>query len=131
MTYEFADGLIVNHRGEHLRNKFEFHCDCVAHGRDGYLECGYSNSVALHGKQDWPGGKVEDLYVAGARRNIASFHTAIVNQDASNPTVEPSIHANLAVMLGREACLRRSRVTWDEMIKESRRIEPDLRGLKA
>ena len=27
-------------------------------------------------------------------------------------------HANLAVMLGREACLRRSRVTWDEMIKD-------------
>ena len=131
VTYEFADGLIVNHRGEHLRNKFDFHCDCVAHGRDGYLECGYSNSVALHGKQDWPGGKVEDLYVAGARRNIASFHTAVVNKDASNPTVEPSINANLAVMLGREACLRRSRVTWDEMIKESRRIEPDLRGLKA
>jgi hypothetical protein len=67
--------------------------------------------VALHGKQDWPGGKVEDLYVAGARRNIASFHTAVVNKDA--PTHRGAKHQrDLAVMLGPRGLPPRPRVTW-------------------
>jgi predicted dehydrogenase len=132
VTYEFASGLILNHRGEHLKNRFSFHCECMAYGQNGYLESGYSSNVAIYGgKKDWPGGQVKDLYVAGARRNIATFHDSIVNGNCANLTVQPSINANLAAMLGREAALRRTRLTWDEMIKESRRIEPDLRGLKA
>lgn len=132
VTYEFADGLILNHRGEHLKNKFDFHCECIAHGQRGYLESGYSSNVAIFGgEKDWPGGQVKDLYAAGARRNIATFHDSVVNGTCANPTVEPSINAALATMLGREAARRRTRVTWDEMIQERRSIEPDLRGLKA
>ena len=78
--------------------------------------------AGIHGRRGRGGGGADGK---------DGFHAAIVSKDASSPTVKPSIQANLAVMLGREACLRGSRVTWDEMIKESRRIEPDLRGLKA
>ncbi len=132
LTYEFADGLILNHRGEHLKNKFGFHCECAAYGQYGNLESGYSSNVAILSKdKDWPGGPVKDLYAAGARRNIAAFHDCIVNANYANPSVEPSINATLTTLLGREAALRRTRVTWDDMIKENRRLEPDLRGLKA
>jgi predicted dehydrogenase len=131
LTYEFADGLILNHRGEHLKNKFEFHADCTAHCQDGYLETGYSGKVTMPGRNtSWEGGDVKELYQAGAKRNIATFHESIVSRKYENPTVEPSINAALTVILGREAGLRRTKVTWDEMIAEKRRLVPNLEGLK-
>ncbi len=132
LTYEFASGLILNHRGEHLKNRFEFHADCTAHCQDGYLETGYAGKVVMPGtKTKWDGGDVKDLYVAGAKRNIATFHESIVGRRYENPTVEPSINAVLTTILGREAAIRRSKLTWDEMIAENRRLEPNLEGLKA
>lgn len=132
ITYEFADGLIINHRGEHLRNRFDFHCDCVAHCQDGYLETAYNGKVFMSGiRTGWRGGEVENLYDRGARLNIAAFHDAVRNGVCDNPTVTPGIAATLATILGREAALRKSRVTWEEMIAEQRRIEPDLSGLKS
>lgn len=132
VTYEFAGGLLQQHRGEHLRNKFSFHSDCTAHGQKGFLETGYSGSVILRAMEgDWEGGVVQDLYPNGAKRNIAAFHDCVLKGDCANPTVEPSINANLATILGRDAAERRTRLTWDEMLRENRSIEPNLKGLKA
>jgi predicted dehydrogenase len=132
VTYEFADGLILNHRGEHLRNRFEFHCECVAHCQTGYLETSYAGPVRMLGTDTgWRGGEVTELYQRGARKNIATFHDSIKAGNFTNPTIEPGIAATLAVMLGREACLKRTRLTWDDMLKEDRRIEANLKGLKA
>ena len=36
----------------------------------------------------------------------------------------------LTTILGREAALRRTRLTMAELLKENKRLEPDLRGLK-
>lgn len=36
----------------------------------------------------------------------------------------------LATILGREAALRRTRLTMDQLIKENTRLEVNLRGLK-
>ena len=132
ITYEFADGLVLNHRGEHLKNRFGFHADCTAHCRDGCLETGYASRVFIEsGKNAWPGGEVKDLYVAGAKRNIAAFHENVTTGKCANPTVEPSINATLAVLLGREAAAKRSRVAWADFIAENRRLEPNLDGLQA
>ncbi len=72
-----------------------------------------------------------NLYVAGAERNIATFHTSVTDAVYDNPTVEPSINATLAAILGREAARCRTKVTLDEILRENRRLEPDLTGLKA
>lgn len=132
ITYEFADGLIINHRGEHLRNRFDFHCDCVAHCQDGYLETAYNGKVFMSGiRTGWKGGDVQSLYSRGAITNIATFHDSVRNGVYDNPTVTPSVDATLATILGRDAALRRTRVTWDGMLEEQQRIEPDLSGLRA
>jgi predicted dehydrogenase len=131
ITYEFADGLILNHRGEHLKNRFEFRAECTAHCQDGYLEACYAGRVTMPGiDTKWEGGEVKDLYAAGARRNIATFHESVVAGKCDNPTVEPSINATLAAMLGRDAAARRTKLTWDEMIAENRRVMPNLDGLR-
>lgn len=132
LTYEFANGLILNHRGEHLKNRSEFRCDCLAQGRDGFLEAGYSTHVRILGNRTgWRGGDVENLYPRGAERNIATFHKCVTQGIYDNPTIEPSVNATLATILGREAARRKTRLTLDEVLKENRRLEPDLSGLKA
>jgi len=132
ITYEFADGLILNHRGEHLKNRSEFRCECFAQGRDGYVETGYTGRVRILGNRGgYRGGDVVDLYPRGAERNIDTFHTSIVNGIYDNPTVEPSVNATLATILGREAAKRNTKLTWDEVIRENRRLEVDLNGLQS
>jgi len=131
LTYEFPDGLILNHRGEHLKNRYGFRSDCLAQGSDGYLETGYTSRVRiLANSAGYRGGEVLDLYPRGAEHNIAAFQRAVFNGDVTNPTVEPSVNVTLATILGREAAARKTKITWKELLQENRALEPDLRGLK-
>lgn len=131
ITYEFNDGLLLNHRGEHLHNQHGFNCGCTAFCRDGFGEAAYKGEAFL---QDASGkrvsGQIENLYERGPQVNIAAFHDQILAGLCENATVSPSVNATLATLLGREACLKGARLSWDAMIKESRRLEPDLSGLK-
>jgi predicted dehydrogenase len=131
VTYSFKNGLFQNHRGEHLRNTHGFTCNCVAYGQNGYAEIGYQGKAWLRGnKGGYRGGEVKDLYVAGITRNLGKFEKDIRRQNYDNLTVKTSVNSTLATILGREAGRRNTIVTWDEMIAENRRIEPDLTGLK-
>ena len=132
VTYEFADGLILNHRGEHLKNRFEFRCDCFAQGRDGYFETGYTGRVRILGNRGgYRGGEVVNLYPSGAERNIDTFHKCVSNGIYENSTVEPSVNSTLSAILGREAAERNTKLTWDDLIRENKRLEVDFTGLKA
>lgn len=132
VTYEFANGLILNHRGEHLRNRFEFRCECFAQGQNGYLETGYTSRVRILGtKGGYRGGDVANLYPRGAERNIDTFHKSILNGIYDNPTLEPSVNSTLATILGREAADRNTKLTWDQVIRENKELKVDLTGLKA
>jgi len=132
LTYEFPNGMILNHRGEHLRNRSEFRSDCIAQGQDGWLETGYTSRVRiLANRGGWRGGDVVELYPRGAERNIDTFHKSVTSGIYDNPTIEPSVNATLATILGREAARRRTKLTLDEVLRENRRLEPDLTGLKA
>jgi predicted dehydrogenase len=132
VTFEFADGLILNHRGEHLKNRFEFRCDCFAQGRDGYLETGYTGRVRILGNRGgYRGGEVVNLYPSGAERNIDTLYKSVTNGIYENPTVEPSVNATLTTILGREAAERNTKLTWDEVIRENKKLEVDFTGLEA
>ena len=131
VTYEFPNGMILNHRGEHLKNRSEFRSDCLAQGSEGVLETGYTSRVRILGNRTgWRGGDVVELYPRGAERNIDAFHKAVTSGDYANSTIDPSIHATLTTILGREAARRRAKLTLDEVLKENRRLAPDLSGLE-
>ncbi len=131
VTFEFADGLILNHRGEHLRNRSEFRCDCFAQGQDGYLETGYTGRVRILGNRGgYRGGEVINLYPRGAERNIDTFYKCVSNAIYENSTVEPSVNATLTTILGREAAKTNTKLTWDEVIGENKKLEVNLAGLK-
>lgn len=83
------------------------------------------------GPKHFGGGTVEDLYAAGAKRNIAAFYNNVINGNCANETARRSVDCTLTAILGREAARTGKVLTMDELIKENRKLEVDLKGLKA
>jgi predicted dehydrogenase len=132
LTYQYENGLIQNHREEHLRNTHGFNCTSMAFGQDGHALMNYAGDVMVRGnKGGYRGGEVTNLYNNGIKRNLDTFCHSIVNGVYGNPTVEPSVNATLACILGREAGKRNTQLTWDELIRENKKVEVDLAGLTA
>lgn len=133
VTLELAGGLIVNHQCKHHATSLsggDF-CGCLAHGQGFYMEGRYTGKTWLHGlKTAYRGGESTGLYRDGAVRNIATFHKAISEGAFDNPTVAPSVNSTLSCILAREASARATKLSWDEMIRENKRITVDLRGWK-
>jgi len=128
---EFADGQMISHRGKHLDNQSSFDVICEIQGQTGYAHTCYGGKTFLKGPEDRYDGQVENLYEVGASSNIATFYEEVVGGRFANPTVRRSVDGALATILGREAALRRTRLTMDQLLKENRRLEADLRGLKS
>jgi predicted dehydrogenase len=100
------------------------------YGSDGYIQTDYYGDVMVRGKQFYRGNN-KNLYTSGTQVNIAEFYQAIVEGKTDNPTVAPSVRSNLTAVLGREAAYRGGELTLDALIREGKRLEPDLKGLKA
>lgn len=132
ITYQYESGLIQNHHGEHLRNTHEFLCRCAAWGDAGFAEIGYMGKAWARGnKGGYAGGEVENLYVAGIARNLDKFARCVSDGNTENDTLQRSVDSTLAVILGREAGMRNGLLTWDEMIRENKKLEFDTAGLQA
>ena len=99
-------------------------------GSKGVLETQYGGDVLIRGENFYRGGKTPQIYLEGAVNNIAAFHKSITSGDYSNATVGPSVQSNLVTILGRKSAYEKRRVSWDEIVKDSERLEPDLEGLK-
>ena len=90
----------------------------------------YYTRVFLRGKEESVRADVGDLYQSGVVVNIGEFHDAVTKGDCANPTVAPSVRSNLTAILGREAAYRGVELTLADLIKEGKKLEPDLKGLK-
>lgn len=134
ITFEFDDGLLWTHTGRHARGLTgpdDPLATCEFLG-DAYMRIGYGGRALIRGgSHHYPGGSIDNLYAAGAIRNIAAFHQDVVAGNVVNETVRMGIDSCLATILAREACLRKGRMTMDELLNQNRRIEPDLTGLKS
>ena len=104
----------------------------MAFGQEGHTLTNYAGNVMVRSnKGGYRGGEVKNLYNSGIKHNLGTFHQSITNGIYENPTVEASANATLACILGREAAGRKTELTWDELIKNNKKIEVDLTGLKA
>lgn len=131
LTYEFEDGLILNHRGEHLKNLHGFQCQCTAYGQEGHAVVTYDGPSWLRGNRGgYRGGEVTNLYVDGIHHNLEKFHRHVVQGEVTNETVDPSVRSTLAAILGREAASRNTRLTWENLIQENQRLPVELAGLR-
>src|SRR5512137_21288 len=100
-------------------------------GAEGFIDADYYTGVTLRGPETAVRATVGDLYMTGTVVNINEFHAAILKGDCSNPTVAPSVRSNLTAILGREAAYRREELTLPALLKEGKKLEPNLEGLKA
>ena len=134
ITYEFDDGLLWTHTGRHAKGTTgpeDPLATCEFLG-DAYMIIGYGGKALIRGgPKHYPGGSIDNLYEAGAGRNIATFYRNVTQADCTNETVPLAIDSCLATLLAREACLRKGRMTMQELLQANRRLEVDLKGLKA
>ena len=100
-------------------------------GTRGVLETKYGGNVMIRGDAYYRGGKSPRIYEDGVKANIETFYEAIITNNFSNTTVAPSVQSNLVTILGRTAAYSGQTVTWDDLLKETKREEADLSGLQA
>jgi myo-inositol 2-dehydrogenase/D-chiro-inositol 1-dehydrogenase len=132
VVYEFDDGLVLNHCGEAMGDHNRSVLTCQVFGGKASAEIVYwGNSFLRGGAKPYRGGEVVNLYEAGAVRNIARFYENVSQGDVENPTVRRAVDGALTTILGREAGIRHARLTMDQILKENKRLEVNLSGLKA
>jgi myo-inositol 2-dehydrogenase / D-chiro-inositol 1-dehydrogenase len=133
LVFEYADGLIHEHSGLALPVGAHGEIDCTIFGPTGYCTVSYYNKARFQLRKEKPlvFNKLGDtLYPAAAARNVASFYQDITAGRFENPTVRRAVDGCLTCILGREAALRHGRLTMEELLKENKRCELDLSGLK-
>jgi predicted dehydrogenase len=100
-------------------------------GSKGVLETEYGGQVIIRGENFYRGGRSPGIYKEGAVVNVANFYENITSGNFDNPTVAPSVRSNLITILGRTAAYEGRKVTWKEIIKSNKKLDANLKGLKA
>jgi hypothetical protein len=80
--------------------------------------------IALASLSCYSGGNHEN-------REDDEFYRNITEGRCENPTVKRAVDGHLTAILGREAAYRQGRLTMDELLKENKRLELNLSGLKS
>jgi len=132
LIYEYADGLLHQHAGQALSNNGTNELSMAIHGTQANALMNYwGRSFVRGGTGHYGGGAIENLYTTGAEANIARFYREITTGTFENETCARAVDGVLTCVLGYEAAARRTRLTMDAVIKENKRMDVDLRGLKA
>jgi predicted dehydrogenase len=130
VVFEYDDGLVHNHFGQALPNLTQGELSCHLFSDKANAMVNYWGKAHLRAPDEAFSGSVDNLYEAGAMRNIATFYNLVIGGQCENQTVPRAVDGILTCILGREAAARRTRLTMDEVLKENKRLEVDLRGLK-
>ena len=131
VIYQYPNSVAMNFSSR----QFEGHGTaegilCRMFGSKGVLETSYGGNVLIRGENFYRGGATKQIYAEGAAANVAAFHKAVTEGDVANLTVAPSVQSNLITILGRKAAYSGKLVTWDELAKDTERLDGKLNGLK-
>ena len=135
VSYAFEDGLTWNHQSAagptHDWWK-EGALEGSIQGSDAAARIAYWGKAYIRGgAKHYGGGAVANLYDAGASRNIAAFYQKVLAGEYGNETAQRSVDSTLTSILGREAARRNTLLTMDDLVRENKRLDIDLKGLKA
>jgi predicted dehydrogenase len=132
VVYECADGTIWTHVTQALDNSFDLTTLSASFfGQKATAHLQYGGKVYVRGGDMHYTGQMGAIYNEGAERNIAAFHRNITEGHFGNETVQRAVDGHLAGILGREAAARRTRLTMEDLLKENKQLEVNLKGLKA
>jgi myo-inositol 2-dehydrogenase/D-chiro-inositol 1-dehydrogenase len=129
VVYEYEDGLVHNHLCQAYAAPAELSCRLFGTKGSAFINYWGDAWVKDPGGKAVFTGKVDNLYEAGASRNVATFHRNITGGRFENETVPRAVDGLLATSLGRVAAARKARLTMEELLRENRRCEVDVTGL--
>ena len=130
VTYWFPDDLVLSFTCIQTVPMIKDEIRARAYGADGFIDVDYFGSVVLRGRQAAVRAEVGDLYTSGVRVNINEFHAAVLQGDYATATVPPSVRSTLTAVLGREAAYRKDELSLASLVKEGKKLEPNLSGLR-
>ncbi len=133
IVIEVADGTCWTHNTQLLQNNaVMYNLEADLMGRAATAHLAYSGKVFVRGgPKHYVGATSSSIYADGAKANIAEFYRCVTEGEFDNSTAHRSVDSHLTAILGREAMLRKTWLTMDEVIKEGKTREVNLRGLKA
>jgi len=133
VVFQLADGTCWTHHNQILQNNavmYNLAADLM--GQQATAHLAYSGKVFVRGGPKHYSGAVSGgIYAEGAKANIAEFYRCVTEGRFDNATAHRSVDSHLTAILGREAAARKTWLTMDEVIKEAKTREVNLRGLKA
>ena len=132
VVYECADGTIWTHVTQALDNNFDvttLSASFFGMKATGHLQ--YGGKVYVRGGDKHYVGQMGGVFEEGVDRNVASFYWNITEGHFENASVQRAVDGHLTGILGREAAARKKRLTMEELLKENKKLEVDLKGLKA
>jgi predicted dehydrogenase len=130
IVFKYANGIVHNHFGQAIKNNTDGRLSCHVYGQTANALIEYWGKSYVRGGKGHYAGDVKNLYSAGAKRNIATFYQNIGEGIYTNDTLQRSVDGVLTTILGREAAARGTLLTMDKIIKENKRLEVNLSGLK-
>jgi predicted dehydrogenase len=131
VTYWFPDDLVLSFTCIQSIPMVKDEIRARVFGAVGFIDADYYTGVTLRGPETAVRATVADLYNSGTVVNINEFHDAVLKGDFANPTVAPSVRSNLTAILGREAAYGRRELTLAALLKEGKKLQPNLGGLKS
>lgn len=132
VVFEYADGVVWTHITQTLANEHDAASLTASfYGMKATARLAYWGKCYVRGGDKHFVKDAGSVYDQGAIRNIANFYDSITKGDFSNPTAQRAVDGTLTAILAREAAARRRYLTMEELVKENKRLEVNLDGLKA
>jgi len=132
VVFQLPYGTCCTHHTQLLQNNavmYNLAADLM--GRQATAHLAYDGKVFVRGGPKHYSGAVSGtIYADGAKANIAEFHRCVTEGHYENATAQRSVDCHLTAILGREAMACKTWLTMDEVIKEGKTREVNLRGLK-
>jgi len=133
VVFRYDDGVVWTHITQALRNNasiYNLQADIM--GTKATAHISYGGKVSVRGgSRHYSGAASGNIYNDGAIANVAEFHRCITQGDFSNPTAKRATDGTITAIMGRDAMARNCLLTRDELIRENKKLEANLKGLKA
>jgi predicted dehydrogenase len=132
VVFQLQDGTCWTHTTQLLQNNaVMYNLEADLMGRQATAHLAYNGKVFVRGgPKHYAGAVSSGIYADGAKANIAEFYRCVTEGKFENETAHRSVDCHLTAILGREAMARNTWLTMDELIKENKTREVNLRGLK-
>lgn len=133
VVFQYDDGVIWTHITQALSNNAMLHnLSADIMGENATARIAYWGQVFVRGgDKHYASKSSESIYNDGAAANVAEFYRCITQEDYANVTAQRAVEGTLTTILGREAMARKCFLTREEVVRENRKLEVDLTGLKA